>query len=159
MKELFVLLQDKGVIKKSIKKITTFQQWFNHLSNPHDNEVSRKQVGFKPIDRNKDLNNCSFDLLNSLKLNKPSGNVKSPPSKKNITFSFSNKDIKSNNVGRSIPGFKRTSIQIDPSDENHPIFEARYRGTGNKQLVVPTSPLASFLADHKSKTVIRPGEN
>ena len=76
----------------------------------------RRQVAFRPIEN---LNASVGDL----KLNQRLEDARSPPSKRNITFSYSNKDLNKSKMfiaKRVALPQKRASIQIDLTMTNLP---------------------------------------
>jgi hypothetical protein len=128
--QILVLLSEKCLLPKTVQKISTFDEFFKYLDAPQSSspKSKSKQVGFKPFKIN---NGSMFNFKPAIpkqpRQSHPEGERSKSNSKKNITFSYSNKDICTKSVvnGRSPGVFKRSSIQIDPNEQFN--FLANYR--------------------------------
>lgn len=80
------------------------------------------------------------------------GNVKSPESRKNITFSYSNKDLSfktPTNLNQTFNINKRVSIQIDPNEMNTLIGEFNDSNEFSGMTIKIKSPTASSVKGNK----------
>ena len=144
VKELIAILQEKNILRKSFRSYPTFEEFLNNLNMSQERKDSdlsnKKHVAFRPIDN---LNVSVSDFRESLKVDQTFDITKSPQSKKNIAYSYSNKDLKEKdptNNHKSFLGCKRTSIQLDPSQMRQMINEKRSSNESSAVVVGIKSP-------------------
>jgi hypothetical protein len=107
-------------VRRPLKKCTTFEGLLAALKFAPDrnaSELMKKQVAFRPIEN---FESSICDYRESMTMDQVFEGSRSPQSRKNITFSYSNKDLNFNSScgGKKMADGKRSSIQIDPSQLN-----------------------------------------
>lgn len=114
--DLVRILSENGLLRCSIKKSTTFDALLKNMAiiqTRTESELIKKQVSFGSGHTCGNLSNYREGMV----VVPSHGNVSSPESRKNITFSYSNKDLSlktPTNLNQTYNN-KRVSIQIDPN--------------------------------------------
>lgn len=144
--QLVVLLKEKCLLPKSTKQFSTFTEVLRYIESPEPpiKELKEKQVDFKSLKyKNASMSQFKTSKFREARHSHLEEQLDESKSKKNITFSYSNKDIytKSGVNGRSPGVVKRSSIQIDPKDQIS--FIANYRLSA-ECTQKENSPITSF---------------